>query len=188
MYPWSNTKKLKTLHVSGNNQLLSFETPSEKAEVYLKGNEIEKVVCTVKGKITTITKDQSHVIVVGEDNWQRDVFHFLKPNGPAPTLRVGFTRHRGLGTWSSLPHDFELRLEPDFEEVFFHMLEGGSKRAIQLGKGVWYDNTPVDACWFVKDHSLSTIPMGYHPVVGEPHVQVSYVWVYLAKKKSWEKM
>jgi len=30
--------------------------------------------------------------------------------------------------------------------------------------------------------------MGYHPVVGEPGVQISYVWVYLAKYPRWEKV
>jgi hypothetical protein len=30
--------------------------------------------------------------------------------------------------------------------------------------------------------------MGYHPVVGEPGVHISYVWVYLAKYPRWEKV
>jgi 5-deoxy-D-glucuronate isomerase len=103
-------------------------------------------------------------------------------------MRLGITRHRGTGTWSSLPHDFELNTEPGFEEVFFHLLSGESQRAIQIGRGVWSDNTDVDSSWPVRDHTFSTIPMGYHPVVGEPGVSVSYVWVYLCKKASWEKI
>jgi 5-deoxy-D-glucuronate isomerase len=46
----------------------------------------------------------------------------------------------------------------------------------------------VDASWLVRDRSFGTIPMGYHPVVGEPGVHVSYVWAYLVKKKEWEKI
>ena len=61
-------------------------------------------------------------------------------------------------------------------------------RAIQVGRGVWFDNAPVDAVWSVADRSFGTVPMGYHPVVGEPDVRVSYVWVYLAKKEKWEKV
>jgi 5-deoxy-D-glucuronate isomerase len=57
-----------------------------------------------------------------------------------------------------------------------------------MGRGVWSDNTEVDSSWPVRDHTFSTIPMGYHPVVGEPGVQVSYVWVYLCKKPGWEKI
>ena len=103
-------------------------------------------------------------------------------------MRLGITVHRGDGTWSSLPHDFELNTEPGFEEVFFYILNGATKRGIQVGKGVWHDNSPVDSAWPIIDQTFGTVPMGYHPVVGEPNVHVSYVWVYLAKKKSWEKI
>ena len=187
-YPWSNANKLQTMQVSGTNDVLSFSTEHENAEVYLEGRSIAKVVCTAKGVTTEILAKDAYHIVVGESNWERDVYHFLKPNGPAPTLRLGITVHSGFGTWSSLPHPFELNLEPNFEEVFFHLLEGGSQRAVQLGRGVWADNTAVDEAWLVKDRTFSTIPMGYHPVVGEPHVKVAYVWAYLAKTPAWEKV
>ncbi len=187
-YMWSNKNKLATLKVSGENDILIFETGFEKAEVHINNKEILKVICSVKGVTTVIDNKQAHHIVVGEGNTQRDVYHYLKPNGPAPFLRLGITKHRGHGTWSSLPHPFELRPVLGFEEVFFHLLEGGSKRALQIGKGVWHDGSPVDDVWFVSDQSWSTIPMGYHPVVGEPGVKVSYIWAYLAKKKEWEKI
>jgi len=116
------------------------------------------------------------------------VYHYLKPNGPAPTMRLGITKHKGVATWSSLPHDFELNTEAGFEEIFFYILEGGPKRAIQVGKGVWYDNKRVDSAWIVENKSFGVVPMGYHPVAGFPKVRVSYVWVYLAKKKKWEKV
>ena len=103
-------------------------------------------------------------------------------------MRLGITQHRGQGTWSSLPHAFELHTEPGFEEVFFYLLDGSPQRAIQVGRGVWQDNSPVDAIWPVSDRTFGVVPMGYHPVVGEPGVRVSYVWVYLAKKKAWEKI
>lgn len=188
MYKWNNENKLQTLKVSGENDVLVFETGDEKAKVYIQNNDIAKVVCSYNGKETVINKSERAHLVPGEGNTQRDVYHYLKPGGPLPTLRLGITKHRGTGTWSSLPHQFELETEPGFEEVFFHLLQGKPERAIQLGRGVWADNSPVDEAWFVYDRSWSTIPMGYHPVVGEPGVEVSYIWAYLAKKPKWEKV
>lgn len=188
-YQWSNETRLDTLKVKGDKDVLVFDAPGEHAEIYLKAGNIDKVVFTAKGKKpVTISAKDAHAIVVGEGNAQRDVYHYLKPGGPAPTMRLGITVHRGEGTWSSLPHDFELNTEPGFEEVFFYIIDGATKRGIQVGKGVWYDNTEVDSVWQIKDHTFGTVPMGYHPVVAEPKTHVSYVWVYLAKKKSWEKV
>lgn len=202
-FGWSNEARLDTLSVTSNvltqNDLLIFETVGERAEVYLKDGGIENIVFYGPSDLdsliyggednpTIIKSEDVEPIVVGEGNAQRDVYHYLKPGGPAPTMRLGITVHRGEGTWSSLPHDFELNTEPGFEEVFFYILKGGSGKGIQVGKGVWHDNEPVDSVWPIKDKTFGTVPMGYHPVVGEPGVQVSYVWAYLAKKKEWEKI
>jgi len=188
-YTWSNETRLDTLKVKGGDNVLVFDAPGEHAEVHLKNGNIEKVIFKAEGKeAVTITPENAHSMVVGEKNAQRDVFHYLKPGGPAPTMRLGITIHRGEGTWSSLPHDFELNTEKGFEEVFFYIIKGATERGIQVGRGVWHDNTPVDSVWPIKNNTFGTVPMGYHPVVGEPHAHVSYVWVYLAKKKSWEKV
>ncbi len=188
-YSWANPCRLDTLKVWGENNILYFETEKEKAHVHFSGPEISKVEWRTPQNSGEISLSQASSIVVGDGNTRRDVFHYLKPNGPLPTMRLGITKHSGSGgTWSSLPHDFELNTEPDFEEVFFYILEGGPQKAIQVGRGVWFDNLTIDGVWPVTNNTFSTIPMGYHPVVGEPNVRVSYVWVYLAKKKSWEKI
>jgi len=187
-YRWNNEKKLITLSVDGKDGLLCFETAEEKAEVYIESGDIARVVTSFAGVMTVINRKDAKAIIVGDGNYKRDVFHFLTPDGPCPTLRLGITKHSGYGTWSSLPHPFELKPEPGFEEVFFYLLKGGSERAIQVGRGVWFDLSPADDSWYVHDHSWSTIPMGYHPVVGEPGVHVSYIWAYLAKKREWEKI
>lgn len=188
-YKWSNDARLDTLIATGKNNILIFETSSEHAEVHLKNDTIDKIIFTAAGRdVITIGAQDAHGIVVGEGNTQRDVYHFLKPGSAALTMRLGITVHRGEGTWSSLPHDFELNTEPGFEEVFFYILKGTSKRGIQVGKGVWFDNTEVDTVWSINDHTFGSVPMGYHPVVGEPGVHVSYIWTYLAKKKAWEKV
>ncbi len=188
MYKWNNEKKLKDLKADGKDDVLTFEANGEKAEVYLKNGDIEKVVCHYNGKTTTVNKADAICITPGEGNTQRDVYHFSSIDGPLPTMRLGITHHRGAGTWSSLPHAFETKPEPEFEEVFFHLLKGGPQRAIQLGKGLWCDGSEADKCWFIYDRTWSTVPMGYHPAVGEPEVKVSYVWAYLAKKQEWEKV
>lgn len=188
-YNWSNEARLDTLSATGGDNTIVFEASGERAEVHLKDGAIDKVIFSNAGGVpTTISSSEAHAIVVGERNAQRDVYHYLKQGGPAPTMRLGITVHRGEGTWSSLPHDFELHTEPGFEEVFFYLLKGASNRGIQVGKGVWFDNTVVDTVWSIQDQTFGTVPMGYHPVVGEPGVHVSYVWAYLAKKQSWEKV
>jgi 5-deoxy-D-glucuronate isomerase len=187
-YQWVNKKILNSLLVRGNHDKLIFESESEKATIKIYDNDIESVVFEHNNATFTIDKKERYHIVVGEGNSKRDVYHFLKPGGPAPMMRLGITKHIGEGTWSSLPHDFELNTEPGFEEVFFYLLQGKSQKAIQRGKGVWYTNEPVDDAWLVEDRTFGTVPMGYHPVVGEPSVHVSYIWVYLCKKPEWEKI
>ena len=120
-YKWSNEIRLDVLRVESQDAKLIFKTDKEEAEVYLDGQDIGRVVHRHGGVETVITNENSHHIVVGKENEKRDVFHYLKPKGPAPELRLGITKHRGVGSWSSLPHDFELNLEPGFEEVFFHL-------------------------------------------------------------------
>jgi len=188
MAKWVNEKKLSSLGASLRGNVITFSAGKEKAEVYLKGSDIAKVIYRHAGTKTVIQNKDSHRIVVGEKNWQRDVYHYLKPGGPAPFMRLGITKHGGEGTWSSLPHDFELNTEAGFEEIFFYILEGGPKKAIQVGKGVWFDNKKVDSAWYVTDKSFGVVPMGYHPIVGLPHVKVNYVWIYLCKHKRWEKV
>ncbi len=190
-YKWVTSIPLPTLRASGSGDELLFSTGKEEAVVAIDASGITKVVHRdlVAKKESTIELAAAHKIVVGENNWTRDVFHFLKPN-PVPhlQLRLGFTVHRGQGTWSSLPHDFETRPEPGFEEAFFYLTSGGPKKGYQVGRGKWPDGSDVDGIWPFTDRTFGAVPMGHHPVVGEPHVQVRYIWAYLCKKKSWEKI
>ncbi len=192
MYQYNKKAPLPNLFASGKNNRLVFKTQTEEAEVLLSGKGmIEKVVHDdlKNNKRTEIFFQKSHHVLVGSGNCERNVYHFLLPSlHEHLQLRLGITIHNGEGTWSSLPHDFENHLENDFEEVFFYLLSGGSKRAIQVGRGVWSDGSQVDEIWPISDREFSPIPMGYHPVVAEPGVAVSYVWAYLAKKKRWEKV
>lgn len=192
MAKWNNKKRLKKLKVSHEGNVLTFSDGKEKAEVYVKNGQIEKVVHYAQknksGKKSVLKADSAQHVVVGENHWQRDVYHYLRPGGPAKQLRLGLTVHKGEGTMSSLPHHFELHPEPDFEEVFYYMIKGGRARGIQVAEGMWHDGEPVDEVWPIEDNSFSTIPIGYHPVIAEPGAKVSYVWAYLAKYPRWEKV
>ena|SRR3989344_5003178 len=195
MREWSNEPRLSSLSGVASidhdgKKTLTFMTSSERADVLLtKGGLIQKVsFFDARNGHSEIFPDVARHLSVGEGNCERRVTHFLMPGGPAPTMRLGITRHDGMGTWSSLPHDFENNPETGFEEIFFYTLEGGTKRAIQVGKGLWCDGSKVDSFWPVYDQTFGMVPMGYHPIVGEPGVRVSYVWVYLAKHPHWEKV
>jgi hypothetical protein len=133
-YKWSNKIRLNDLKVEGQDAKLIFKTEKEEAEVYLDGQDINRVVHRHNGHETIINNEEAHHITVGKGNEERDVIHYLKPNGPAPELRLGITKHRGIGTWSSLPHDFELNTEPGFEEVFFHLISGEKNELFKLVK------------------------------------------------------
>ena len=181
--------KLNNLSAEFDGKSITFNAGSERAVVTLNDNKISQV---------THFMDEEEIIVdspvknlnIGERNFQRDVDHFLiKGSHHSNLMRLGQTFHRGDGgTWSSLPHDFENFPEPGFEEFFFYLLSGGSERAIQVGKGMLHDGAEIDNAWIVRDKEFSQIPMGYHPVGGEPDVQVSYIWCYLCTKGEWEKV
>jgi len=189
LYKWNNENRLESLTIEGEKEIIFLKTEIETVEVFIKNDDIDKVIVHKNySDEVVINKNQRKHIVVGDGNTKRDVYHYLKPDGPAKYLRLGITKHCSSGTWSSLPHKFELETELGFEEAFFYLLKGTSQRAIQTGKGVWPDGTEVDKVWYVYDRSFSSIPMGYHALVGEPGVYVSYIWAYLAKKNRWEKI
>ena len=186
---WIKNAPLPTLDVQLEGDVLTASAGDEHATVMLTGDgRIERVDFRCGEVRRSISRSEARSIVVGEKAWERDVVHFLAPGGPAPTMRLGLTVHRAPGTWSSLPHAFELNAELGFEEAFLYLLRGENPRALQVGRGVWSDGTPVDEVWTVENRTLSTIPMGYHPLVGEPGVEVAYVWVYLVKHPHWEKI
>ena len=189
LYEWSNAQRLHTLRAWGEEDELRFQSKSESVTVKLNSDGFISHVLLYDGvEERKITDQDTKKVIVGDGICEREVIHFLAPGGPSKRLRLGITHHKVAGGWSSLPHDFELNTEPGFEEVFFHVLKGGTQRAAQFGRGVWCDGSEVDAVWPVSDRTFSTIPMGYHPVVGEPDVKVSYIWIYDCKYPRWEKI
>lgn len=188
MFHQFNEMRLPNMRVHAHPNKLVFESADFTCYVHHADGEISNVdYVSAEGEVRVPASNATKVSV-GEGNSLREVTHFLLPGGPAPQLRLGLTCHSASGTWSSLPHGFEQNLEDGFEEVFYYLLEGATKRALQRGHGVWCDGEEVDEVWVVNDGDLSVIPMGYHPVVGEPNVTVRYIWAYLAKFDRWEKI
>jgi len=180
--------KLKNLQAYVEGEDLIFKTDSEEARVSFQDGKIIKVEHSSLDKMIMIEQPIKK-LNIGERSFVREVDHFLIKGANNNLMRLGQTFHVGEGgTWSSLPHDFENYPESDFEEVFFYLLSGGSERAIQVGKGKLFDGSEINDAWIVEDRMISQIPMGYHPVVGEPDVRVSYIWCYLCIKEEWEKI
>ena len=180
--------KLKDLKVKLYDDSYTIRYKHEQANIHIKDQKIDRIILSDEEQGYELAFNKAHHIVVGEGNLKRDVWHFSTPDGPLPTLRCGYTVHNGENTWSSTPHPFELKPELGFEEVFLYLLDGGQPAAIQVGGGLWENGEGIAEIWRVHDRDISAIPMGYHPVVGEPGVTVSYIWAYLAKKKEWEKI
>lgn len=185
---WVNQQNLGDLSVTTTETGLLVSDGGEVAFVEVEEEKISSVNFSNGREEWTVTSDQAKVVNVGFGNTSRSVYHYLLPGGPASRLRLGQTFHDGKGTWSSLPHDFELNPENGFEEFFRYFISGGSGVAHQVGRGVWRDGAAVDAIWTVSNGDFATIPMGYHPVVAEPEVNVSYIWAYLVKFPHWEKI
>ena len=187
-------EKLKDLKVEwdGYDYVISYK--DEQAIIFFDNDRVDSFILRYKDDGANMKVEDAHHIVVGKGNLKRDVWHFSTPDGPLPTLRCGYTEHNDTNTWSSTPHPFEEKLESGFEEVFLYLLaEDGNamswwQYAIQCGEGMWQDGSNIDSMWRVENRDISAIPMGYHPVVGEPGVHVSYIWAYLAKHKEWEKL
>lgn len=182
---WNNERLFSDLMVETTSDGLRVGDGDFVVDVVLGAHDISRV--DIHGGPSIFPSDAKR-ITVGQGNAERVVNHYLVPGGLAPRLRLGVTHHVHPGGWSSLPHSFELNPELGFEEFFFYMVRGHSELAWQRGKGVFYDGTEVDDFWPVRDRTFSTIPMGFHPVVGEPGVDVSYVWAYLVKMPHWEKI
>ena len=158
---------------------------NEHVDVSLSDRPTE-IMMTIFGK-ALYSGDATH-FVKGKGITERDVWHFVTREH-ATALRAGLTVHRSA--FSSTPHDFELNLEPGFEEVFVFMMPDFTKGLLE-GQGVWPDGESVDAAWPIRNRSMAQVPMGLHRVAVLPESDgrlpwLAYVWCYLCTKPEWEK-
>jgi hypothetical protein len=117
-------------------------------------------------------------------------------NDPAYSFRAGLTVHKTLGTWSSLPHEFEKVeiLEPrpmPFFEKFAYITDPGGGWGIQTrighlfgGRGNSNITFEDGESWFcndiqiIRDRDIMNIPLGSHPVTAGPGIRLAYIWAY----------
>lgn len=179
---------LEFTHTQGGNMI-------ERAIVQLRGQHIDYVDYTTSIHAPeashVVDRTPHKVLTIGKGNTERTVEHYLTKDN-AYQMRLGLTIHNGDGTWSSLPHHFELTPELGFEELFYYILSGktqdGKQRAIQTKRGMYHNGVVDETLEIIHHETFGVIPMGYHAVCAEPGIKVAYVWAYLCKYPRWEKI
>jgi 5-deoxy-glucuronate isomerase len=90
------------------------------------------------------------------------------------------------GHWSSYPPHKHDRDDPPhetlLEETYYHRLRGGSGFAIQR---VYTDDKTLDEAVAVSDGDVVLVPRGYHPVAGDPRVDLYYLNVMAGPVREW---
>jgi len=74
------------------------------------------------------------------------------------------------------------RHETLLEETYYHRLRGGSGFAIQR---VYTDDGTLDEAVAVSDGDVVLVPRGYHPVAGDPRVDLYYLNVMAGPVREW---
>lgn len=129
-----------------------------------------------------------------EDGTRRYVYPLF--NDPALPFRAGLTLHATRGTWSSLPHEFEARdallsRPASFYEQFAFITEEPWMGGVVKRNGFLFDpeGNPekVNDILNVRDRDIVSIPLGAHPVSGDPGVKIGYFWVYWGNLEGREK-
>jgi hypothetical protein len=116
------------------------------------------------------------------DRTRRKVYPIIN-DGP---YRAGLTIHQGRGSWSSLPHHFEVtdlchpRPMPFYEKFAYVTIPAGGW-AVQVRQGHLFDR---DDMWWIndvmimRDRDIADIPLGNHPVSAAPGYGLAYFWLY----------
>jgi 5-deoxy-D-glucuronate isomerase len=129
----------------------------------------------------------------------RRVYPFL--NSRSLSFRAGLTVHDAFGTWSSLPHAFELtdlqKPKPNpFYEQFAYVTQPAGEWGIQTRIGHLftedYKSFDPNYRWAndtvtFKDRDIVDIPLGVHPVTAGPGVRLAYFWMYYGGLQQREK-
>lgn len=113
---------------------------------------------------------------MGRDHFQRDVFDIVGPEADTEHLIVGETLNPP-GHWSSFPphkHDADIPgQEVAMEEIYYFRVNPSD------GFGFQRLYTPTgdrDTAIVVRDHVVSMIDAGYHPVSAMPGCTIYYLW------------
>jgi len=129
---------------------------------------------------TVIRPQDVQVHTIGEGHYVRTVREVLGGEGPALRLRAGETLNP-TGLWSSWPHhdfDANVKLAPQFEEVFLYFTKPRGGWGLQRRHGLYSSLQQVDDVIVVKNGDAAILPLGEHPIVAGVDSQVLYIWFY----------
>jgi 5-deoxy-D-glucuronate isomerase len=129
---------------------------------------------------TAIRPQDVQVHTIGEGHYVRTVREVLGGEGPAVRLRAGETLNP-TGLWSSWPHhdfDANVKLAPQFEEVFLYFTKPRGGWGLQRRHGLYSSLQQVDDVIVVKNGDAAILPLGEHPIVAGVDSQVLYIWFY----------
>ncbi len=155
--------------------------PAGETATLSASDDFEAIIASVKAnggyKRCVITPDMVHGRTVGEGSYQREVYDIAGVDFPADTILIGETVNPE-GNWSSFPphkHD-EAREdeEVELEEAYYFRVKPSHGFGFQR---IYSPKHDVDEAIVIKDHCVTLIPFGYHPVSASPGYSVYYLWV-----------
>jgi 5-deoxy-glucuronate isomerase len=137
------------------------------------------------------------VEIRGGDNATRQINGIIRPGFDCDRLVVVEVYTPG-GNWSSYPpHKHDVHrvdadgglVEADLEEVYYYRLdkpEGYAFQRVYTGETspLQRAGAPIDALAMLRDHDLTLIPEGYHPVTSAPGYTTYYLNVLAGSAQS----
>jgi 5-deoxy-glucuronate isomerase len=144
-------------------------------------------VCTApaEGALEPRLLETTERITRGAGSEERYIANILMENESAESLLVTEVV-TPAGHWSSYPPHKHDRDDPPhetlLEETYYHRLRGGSGFAIQR---VYTDDRTLDEAVAVSDGDVVLVPRGYHPVAGDPRVDLYYLNVMAGPIREW---
>lgn len=149
--------------------------------------EGEIAVCTApaEGALEPRLLDSAELVTRGSGSEERYIANILMESEAAESLLVTEVV-TPAGHWSSYPPHKHDRDDPPhetlLEETYYHRLRGGSGFAIQR---VYTDDGTLDETVAVSDGDVVLVPRGYHPVAGDPRVDLYYLNVMAGPVREW---
>ena len=147
----------------------------------------EVAVCTApaRGELELRLLDAPELVTRGSGTEERYIANILMESEPAESLLVTEVI-TPAGHWSSFPPHKHDRDDPPneraLEETYYHRLRGGHGFAFQR---VYTDDGELDESIAVEDGDVVLVPRGYHPVVGDPRVDLYYLNVMAGPVREW---
>ena len=114
---------------------------------------------------TVIRPQDVQIHTIGEGHYLRTVREVIGGEGPALRLRAGETLNP-TGLWSSWPHhdfDANVKLAPQFEEVFLYFTKPRGGWGLQRRHGLYSSLQQVDDVIVVKNGDAAILPLAAEP-------------------------